>query len=229
MKKKKALVFGITGQDGSYLAELLLKKDYDVWGILKRNSVSENQTLVADINATDPDGQTLVFSISEGIDRAKFLIDSSTGFLTFTSAPDFETPTDFNTDNVYEVQLGVSDGTVSVFQSVLITILDVSEQDLNENFVIEASSSAGGYVTGAGTYEFGVLVRLQAVPESGYSFSGWDGYPNVTDNFLEITVDKNQSIIANFEVSDPVLSKADYYGPKTFTQILDSSFSGQIY
>ena len=41
---KKALIFGITGLDGSYLAELLLKKGYEVHGILKRNSVAENQT-----------------------------------------------------------------------------------------------------------------------------------------------------------------------------------------
>ena len=41
---KIALITGINGQDGSYLAELLLSKDYEVWGILKRNSVSENQT-----------------------------------------------------------------------------------------------------------------------------------------------------------------------------------------
>ncbi len=41
---KKALITGINGQDGSYLAELLLDKGYEVWGILKRNSVSENQT-----------------------------------------------------------------------------------------------------------------------------------------------------------------------------------------
>ena len=42
--KKVALITGINGQDGSYLAELLLEKDYEVWGILKRNSVAENQT-----------------------------------------------------------------------------------------------------------------------------------------------------------------------------------------
>jgi len=35
---KKALVTGITGQDGSYLVELLLKKDYEVLGILRRSS-----------------------------------------------------------------------------------------------------------------------------------------------------------------------------------------------
>ena len=41
---KVALITGINGQDGSYLVEFLLDKGYDVWGILKRNSVAENQT-----------------------------------------------------------------------------------------------------------------------------------------------------------------------------------------
>ena len=41
---KKALITGINGQDGSYLAELLISKGYEVHGILKRNSVAENQT-----------------------------------------------------------------------------------------------------------------------------------------------------------------------------------------
>lgn len=41
---KVALITGINGQDGSYLAELLLEKGYEVHGIVKRNSVSENQT-----------------------------------------------------------------------------------------------------------------------------------------------------------------------------------------
>jgi GDPmannose 4,6-dehydratase len=35
---KKALVTGITGQDGSYLTELLLKKGYEIWGIIRRSS-----------------------------------------------------------------------------------------------------------------------------------------------------------------------------------------------
>ena len=36
--KKKALIFGITGQDGSYLAEFLLKKKYQVHGVKRRSS-----------------------------------------------------------------------------------------------------------------------------------------------------------------------------------------------
>jgi GDPmannose 4,6-dehydratase len=43
-ENKIALITGINGQDGSYLAELLLEKGYEVHGTLKRNSVAENQT-----------------------------------------------------------------------------------------------------------------------------------------------------------------------------------------
>lgn len=43
-ENKVALITGINGQDGSYLAEFLLDKGYEVWGTVKRNSVSENQT-----------------------------------------------------------------------------------------------------------------------------------------------------------------------------------------
>jgi GDPmannose 4,6-dehydratase len=41
--KKKAFITGINGQDGSYLAELLLEKDYEVYGIVRRNSIAEHQ------------------------------------------------------------------------------------------------------------------------------------------------------------------------------------------
>jgi len=36
--KKKALIYGVTGQDGSYLSELLLKKNYEVHGVKRRSS-----------------------------------------------------------------------------------------------------------------------------------------------------------------------------------------------
>ena len=38
MKKKVALIFGVTGQDGSYLSELLIKKGYLVHGVKRRSS-----------------------------------------------------------------------------------------------------------------------------------------------------------------------------------------------
>ena len=42
---KKALITGITGQDGSYLAELLLDKDYEVHGIKRRSSSFNTQRI----------------------------------------------------------------------------------------------------------------------------------------------------------------------------------------
>lgn len=45
MRKKKALITGIAGQDGSYLSELLLEKDYEVFGLIPRRSTPETQTL----------------------------------------------------------------------------------------------------------------------------------------------------------------------------------------
>ena len=40
---KKAFITGIGGQDGSYLAEYLIELDYEVHGIVRRNSTPENQ------------------------------------------------------------------------------------------------------------------------------------------------------------------------------------------
>jgi len=51
---KKALITGITGQDGSYLAELLLEKGYEVYGLIRRHSTSGNlwriEHILDDIN-----------------------------------------------------------------------------------------------------------------------------------------------------------------------------------
>ncbi len=48
MKKKVALIFGVTGQTGSYLARLLLEKKYIVHGV-KRRSSSYNTSRIDDI------------------------------------------------------------------------------------------------------------------------------------------------------------------------------------
>ncbi len=45
MKKKIAFITGITGQDGSYLAELLLKKKYKVYGLLNPKKKSNLKNL----------------------------------------------------------------------------------------------------------------------------------------------------------------------------------------
>ena len=73
-------------------------------------NVADNTTAVTTVTSTDVDCVTASYSISGGADAAKFSINSSTGVLTFVSAPDFESPTDVGADNVYNVQVTVSDG-----------------------------------------------------------------------------------------------------------------------
>lgn len=91
-------------------------------------SVAENTTAVTTVTATDADGTAVItYSISGGADAAKFTIGSSSGVLTFLSAPDFETPTDADTDNDYVVVVMASDGTNSDTQTITVTVTDVSE------------------------------------------------------------------------------------------------------
>ena len=42
---KKALITGVTGQDGSFLSELLIEKGYDVHGIIRRSSVDYRERI----------------------------------------------------------------------------------------------------------------------------------------------------------------------------------------
>ena len=64
MRKKTALIFGITGQDGSYLAEILLKKNYVVHGV-KRRSSSINTSRVDHIYQ-DPHEENYRFRLHYG-------------------------------------------------------------------------------------------------------------------------------------------------------------------
>ena len=91
-------------------------------------SVNENTTAVTSVTATDPDAATtLTYSIAGGADAAKFTINTSTGALAFISAPNFESPTDVGLDNVYDVIVQTSDGSLTVSQSIAVTVTNVNE------------------------------------------------------------------------------------------------------
>ena len=73
------------------------------------SNVSENQRGAASVAATEPDGQTLTYSIAGGLDAALFAIDATNGELSFASTPDYEFPTDSDQNNSYEVDIQVVD------------------------------------------------------------------------------------------------------------------------
>jgi hypothetical protein len=93
---------------------------------LQTATVVENATAAYQATATDPEGNALAYSISGGADAARFSITAS-GALSFSPAPDFDLPTDANGDNIYAVQIRVSDGTNNVDQTVNITVSNSRE------------------------------------------------------------------------------------------------------
>ena len=97
-------------------------------------SVLENQTAAFTVQASDADGDTLTYTVSGGDDASLFNI-SSTGVVTFISAPDFEIPGDMNADNNYQLAVTVSDGSASDTESFTVTVTnDTSDDVTTSNF-----------------------------------------------------------------------------------------------
>ncbi|MGH7416146.1 MAG: cadherin-like domain-containing protein, partial [Candidatus Rokuibacteriota bacterium] len=95
-------------------------------------SVPENQTAVTDVNATDPDAAAvLTYAIVGGADQGRFTIDVNTGVLSFLVAPDFEAPLDAGANNVYDVTVQVSDGTLTDTQTIAVSVTNVNEAPVN--------------------------------------------------------------------------------------------------
>ena len=86
----------------------------------------------------------MVYSISGGADQSKFSIQSDTGELSFVSAPDYETPTDVGSDNVYDVQVSVSDG---VGSDVLLDLEIAVTKDPSTVFTVSDGDFSSPYYT----------------------------------------------------------------------------------
>ncbi len=91
-------------------------------------SLNENSKAVGSVAATDAENDTIAFSKSGGADAALFVVDAKTGAISFGAAPDFENPGDADRNNVYELTVGVSDGShAAVTKSLSITVKDVAD------------------------------------------------------------------------------------------------------
>ena len=112
MKNKKAIIFGVTGQDGSYLAELLLKKGYDVWGTsrdadksklinLKKLGIYQKITIVTIVNDNFNNLSTLIGKLLP--DEIYYLAGQSSVGLSFLEPKETITSNVLGILNVLEV------------------------------------------------------------------------------------------------------------------------------
>ncbi len=174
-------------------------------------NVAENTTAVTTVAASDPDLDSMNYSISGGTDAALFTIDNLTGELAFISPPDYESPVDANTDNVYEVTVSASDGYGgSDSQTMLITVTPVNEPPTAaDNTVTTAEETA---------YTF---------TAADFNFIDGDG-----DSLASVTITSLESAgilqLSGVDVSlNQVISRADIdAGNLTFTPGLNASGTG---
>ncbi|MBB3860679.1 uncharacterized protein YjiK [Novosphingobium hassiacum] len=150
-------------------------------------TVAENVGAVTAVTASDDLGDVLAYSISGGADAVKFTIDSATGALSFVNAPNFERPADAGGDNVYDVEVAVSDGTYSDSQAIAVTVGDTADTTSSQtpyllpvagNVTVQAILTTGDTVSkvGGGTY------RMAGIPDGLGMFDNGDGTVTVLMN-----------------------------------------------
>jgi hypothetical protein len=125
-------------------------------------SVPENQINVITFTGSDPDTPTTLSWVfaNSSLDRSKFALNSSTGALTFISAPDFENRTDTNSDNIYQVVIGLFDGTNLATQTLSVTITNVAEDASIAAPVVSSTLFKGVTATISATSDFPGRVRF---------------------------------------------------------------------
>ncbi|NIJ21781.1 hypothetical protein FHS95_003492 [Sphingomonas naasensis] len=169
-------------------------------------AVAENSAVATTIyqaTATDPNGDPLTFSIAGGDDAARFAITAA-GALTFVAKPDFELPGDANRDNVYLVQLRVSDASLSATLNLQVTVTNDREgirlrrltTGLNDPVFVSGEARTNNiYVAERG----GKIYRLSYITgertlvhtASNITTAGNGGVLAIADNFSKIDINFN--------------------------------------
>jgi serralysin len=110
-------------------------------------SFAENSTGTAyTATATDVDaGTTLTYTLG-GTDSALFNISATSGAVTFKVSPDYEAPTDAGANNVYDITVTASDGSLTATQAVAITVTN-----LNDTAPVFTSGGTGTVAENAAT------------------------------------------------------------------------------
>ncbi|WP_147041300.1 DUF4347 domain-containing protein, partial [Skermanella aerolata] len=125
----------------------------------------------ATVNTRSADG-AVAYTLG-GADAALFTLNSTTGVLTFKTAPDFETPADSSGDNIYNVTLSVSDGSGTAVKDIAIAVTDVAESPIPAITSTALTSSAAPILTG--TAKPGFTVTVEVAGATYETVAGLDG------------------------------------------------------
>ena len=197
-------------------------------------SAVENQTGAFLVTATDSDGDALTFSITSGADSSLFSINT-TGSVTFNTAPDFEVPGDSNADNVYELEVSVSDGSASDSQAFTVTVTnDASDDPVTSNYdgvlirdgyiqsatvCIPVTNSDGDETCDGATYS------TSTTSDGTFSLEvddGVSGKIRAENGFNPVTNDADAFVMT---IEDPVIDQNFVVSPLSTALDIDSRFT----
>jgi hypothetical protein len=91
-------------------------------------NINENEVDISTLVASDADGDALTYEITGGADQDLFTINASTGILSFKAGPDYEDPSDSGGDNLYDVEISVSDGINTTTQALVVSVGDLNDR-----------------------------------------------------------------------------------------------------
>ena len=96
------------------------------------------------------------------------------------------------------------DASYSFTVSEDVNLIATFEAVPDNSVIVTATASAGGMVSGAGTYQKGETVTLVATPDKGYKFAGWAANNSIVSTSAEysFTVEEAITIVANFMVDN---------------------------
>ena len=177
-------------------------------------------TLTSEVLATyaadDPEsGDTLTWTLA-GTDSGDFTINSSTGALTFSNVPDYESPADNGGDNVYNVTVRVRDSKINIstnngdpdtavddFIAVVVTVTNVDEPG---TVTISGTESGGETLTASVTDIDGTPTSVSWQWARGASASG--PFMNITSNgtsatYTTVAADVTRFLRATASYTDP--------------------------
>jgi len=134
-------------------------------------SAAENQTSIGSVSVSDPEDGSITYSLS-GTDASSMAISSS-GVLTFASAPNYEV------DNSYSATVGASDGTNSAAQNITVSVTDANDTPVATAAAyymnLKPQSQTSGTLTLAGTDEDGDTLTYSIVSNGSYGTASLSG------------------------------------------------------
>jgi plastocyanin len=153
-------------------------------------STVEGETSGFMVNASDAEGNSLTYSVS-GNDGSKMTVTTS-GVVSFITAPDYDVPGDANGDNIYSFNVSVSDGNLSTAEGFTITVTNDTSDDNADTFVAWD----------------GVLVKDDTYKPYDKHATSYNliigGLPDVTDGFVTNVANIANKMLAQNDATNSV-------------------------